>query len=82
MPDPLKHTEEPWTLQLRTDNHQAGTPDVIVTASNWELIASLKRGELFGFCWYIYEYSTYREDEMWEDGKEEKSRQKRERRKM
>jgi hypothetical protein len=61
-------------LKLRTDNHQSDAPDVIVTASNWELIGSLKRGELFGFCGYIY--STYREEEMWENGKDEKSRQK------
>jgi hypothetical protein len=70
MPDPLKHKEGPWPLQLRTHNLQSDAPDVIVTASNWELISSLKRGELFGFCWYTY--STYREEESGKIGKTEK----------
>jgi len=35
MPNPLKHTAEPWSLQSRTDNHKSDDRDVIVTASNW-----------------------------------------------
>jgi len=41
----LKQSEEPWSLQSRTDNHKSDARDVTVTASNGELIGLLKQRE-------------------------------------